>query len=154
MGKLHYRTSYGQNVLRHSVEVAFLSQIIADQLGLDGTLARRCGFLHDIGKAMDQEMEGGHPKIGMDFARQHGEKVRPQRARRREEEVDGEEDAEDDQDRTATSGGIVGGNPGEHSDLVNESTGKRRAAESAAQAGMTTAGRKETGRESAGGDLP
>ncbi|MEO1512317.1 MAG: HDIG domain-containing metalloprotein, partial [Planctomycetota bacterium] len=74
MGKLHYRTSFGQNVLRHSVEVAYLSQIIADQLGLDGKLARRCGFLHDIGKAMDHEMEGGHPKIGMDFARQHGEK--------------------------------------------------------------------------------
>ena len=74
MGKMHYRTSYGQNVLRHSVEVAFLSQIIAAQLGLDGKLARRCGFLHDIGKAMDHEMEGGHPKIGMDFARQHGEK--------------------------------------------------------------------------------
>ena len=74
MGKLHYRTSYGQNVLRHSIEVAYLSQIIADQLGLDGTVARRCGFLHDIGKAMDHEMEGGHPKIGMDFARQHGEK--------------------------------------------------------------------------------
>jgi ribonuclease Y len=74
MGKLHYRTSYGQNVLRHSVEVAFLCQIIADQLGLDGKLARRCGFLHDIGKAMDHEMEGGHPKIGMDFAKQHGEK--------------------------------------------------------------------------------
>ncbi|MBK7406088.1 MAG: ribonuclease Y [Phycisphaerales bacterium] len=74
MGRLHYRTSYGQNVLRHSVEVAFLSQIIADQLGLDGRLARRCGFLHDIGKAMDHEMEGGHPKIGMDFARQHGER--------------------------------------------------------------------------------
>jgi len=74
MGKLHYRTSYGQNVLRHSIEVGFLSQIIADQLGLDGTLARRCGFLHDIGKAMDHEMEGGHPKIGMDFVRQFGEK--------------------------------------------------------------------------------
>jgi ribonuclease Y len=74
MGKLHYRTSYGQNVLRHSVEVGFLCQIIADQLGLDGALARRCGFLHDIGKAMDHEMEGGHPKIGMDFARQFGEK--------------------------------------------------------------------------------
>ena len=74
MGRLHYRTSYGQNVLRHSIEVAFLSQIIADQLGLDGRLARRCGFLHDIGKAMDHEMEGGHPKIGMDFARQHGER--------------------------------------------------------------------------------
>ncbi len=74
MGKLHYRTSYGQNVLRHSIEVGYLCQIIADQLGLDGTLARRCGFLHDIGKAMDHEMEGGHPKIGMDFARQHGER--------------------------------------------------------------------------------
>jgi ribonuclease Y len=74
MGKLFYRTSYGQNVLRHSIEVGFISQVIADQLGLDGTLARRCGFLHDIGKAMDHEMEGGHPKIGMDFARQFGEK--------------------------------------------------------------------------------
>lgn len=74
MGKLHYRTSYGQNVLRHSVEVAMISQIIADQLGLDGTIARRCGFLHDIGKAMDEDAEGGHPKIGMDFARQYGEK--------------------------------------------------------------------------------
>ena len=73
MGKLHFRTSFGQNVLRHSVEVAFLSQIIADQLGLDSTLARRCGFLHDIGKAMDHEMEGGHPAIGMEFAKRHGE---------------------------------------------------------------------------------
>ncbi len=74
MGRLSYRTSYGQNVLNHSIEVAFLSQIIADQLGLDGKLAKRCGFLHDIGKAMDHEMEGGHPKIGMEFARQFGEK--------------------------------------------------------------------------------
>ncbi len=74
MGRLSYRTSYGQNVLKHSVEVAYLSQIIADQLGLDGKMARRAGFLHDIGKAMDHEMEGGHPKIGMDFARQYGEK--------------------------------------------------------------------------------
>ena len=74
MGKLHFRTSYGQNVLRHSIEVAFLSQIIADQLGLDGALARRCGFLHDIGKAMDHEMEGGHPAIGMEFVRKYGEK--------------------------------------------------------------------------------
>jgi len=74
MGKLHFRTSYGQNVLRHSIEVAYLSQIIADQLGLDGQIARRCGFLHDIGKAMDHEMEGGHPAIGMEFARKHGEK--------------------------------------------------------------------------------
>lgn len=74
MGKLSFRTSYGQNVLRHSIEVAFLSQIIAEQLGLDGTIARRAGFLHDIGKAMDHEMEGGHPKIGMDFAKQYGER--------------------------------------------------------------------------------
>lgn len=74
MGKLRYRTSYGQNVLRHSIEVGYLCQIIAEQLGLDGALARRCGFLHDIGKAMDHEMEGGHPKIGMDFAKQFGEK--------------------------------------------------------------------------------
>ena len=74
MGKLHFRTSYGQNVLRHSIEVAFISQMIADQLGLDGQIARRCGFLHDIGKAMDHEMEGGHPAIGMEFARKFGEK--------------------------------------------------------------------------------
>ncbi len=73
MGKLHYRTSFGQNVLKHSLEVAYISQLIADQLGLDGRLARRCGFLHDIGKSMDHEMEGGHPKIGMDFAKQYGE---------------------------------------------------------------------------------
>ncbi len=73
MGKLHFRTSFGQNVLRHSVEVAYLSQVIADQLGLDGAMARRCGFLHDIGKAMDHEMEGGHPAIGMDFAKRYGE---------------------------------------------------------------------------------
>jgi len=74
MGKLHFRTSYGQNVLRHSMEVAYLSQLIADQLGLKGDLARRAGFLHDIGKAMDHEMEGGHPAIGMEFARKYGEK--------------------------------------------------------------------------------
>jgi len=74
MGRLHYRTSYGQNILRHSMEVAFLCQVIADELGLDGTLARRCGYLHDIGKAMDHEIEGGHPAIGMEFCRKHGEK--------------------------------------------------------------------------------
>lgn len=74
MGKLAYRTSYGQNVLKHSIEVAHMSQIIAEQLGLDGKLAKRAGFLHDIGKAMDHEMEGGHPKIGMEFARQFGER--------------------------------------------------------------------------------
>ena len=74
MGKLSFRKSYGQNVLKHSIEVAFLSQMIADQLGLDGQIARRCGFLHDIGKAMDHEIEGGHPAIGMEFARKFGEK--------------------------------------------------------------------------------
>lgn len=74
MGKLYYRTSYGQNVLRHSIEVAYLSQIIAVQLGLDGDAARRAGFLHDIGKSMDHEMSGTHPKIGMDFCRTYGEK--------------------------------------------------------------------------------
>ncbi len=77
MGKLHFRTSYGQNVLRHSIEVAFLSQMIADQLGLNGQIARRAGFLHDIGKAMDHEMEGGHPAIGMEFLRKFGEKSEP-----------------------------------------------------------------------------
>lgn len=74
VGKLYFRTSFGQNILQHSIEVAYLSQIIADQLGLDGTLARRCGFLHDIGKAMDHDMEGGHPKIGMDFCAKFGER--------------------------------------------------------------------------------
>ncbi len=65
-------TSYGQNVLKHSLEVAFISQLIADQWG---STARRTSVRvpHDIGKAMDHEMEGGHPKIGMDFARQYGE---------------------------------------------------------------------------------
>jgi ribonuclease Y len=73
LGRLAYRTSYGQNVLRHSMEVAYLSQVIADELGLDGTIARRAGLLHDIGKAMDHETEGGHPQIGMEFLRKFGE---------------------------------------------------------------------------------
>lgn len=73
MGRLSFRTSYGQNVLDHSEEVAYICQLIADQIGLDGSIARRCGYLHDIGKAMDHDVEGGHPKIGMDFARQRGE---------------------------------------------------------------------------------
>jgi len=73
IGSLHFRTSFGQNVLRHSVEVAFLSQVMADELGLDGTLARRAGFLHDIGKAMDREMEGGHPAIGANYLKRFNE---------------------------------------------------------------------------------
>ena len=74
MGRLQFRTSFGQNVLKHSLEVAYISQLIADQLGLNGSIARRCGFLHDIGKAMDQDQEGTHPKIGYEFAKQYGEK--------------------------------------------------------------------------------
>ncbi len=74
LGRLHFRSSYGQNVLRHSIEVAFLSQTMAEELGLDGNLARRCGLLHDIGKAADHEIEGGHPQIGADILRRFKER--------------------------------------------------------------------------------
>lgn len=73
LGRLHFRTSYSQNVLRHSLEVAWLSGMIAEMVGLDGTLARRCGLLHDIGKAADHDMEGGHPQIGADLLKRHNE---------------------------------------------------------------------------------
>lgn len=73
LGRLHFRTSYSQNVLRHSVEVAFLTGMLAEMLGLDGDVGRRCGLLHDIGKAADHELEGGHPKIGADLLKRHGE---------------------------------------------------------------------------------
>jgi len=73
LGRLHFRTSYSQNVLRHSVETAFLAGMIAIELGLNEKLARRCGLLHDIGKAVDHETEGGHPKIGADLLRRYGE---------------------------------------------------------------------------------
>lgn len=74
LGRLHFRTSYSQNVLRHSVEVAFLTGMLAEMVGLDGAIGRRCGLLHDIGKAADHEMEGGHPKIGADILKRHGER--------------------------------------------------------------------------------
>jgi len=74
IGRLKFRTSYSQNVLRHSLEVAFLTGGMAEELGLDGALGRRCGLLHDIGKAADHEMEGGHPTIGGQLLRRYGER--------------------------------------------------------------------------------
>jgi|TARA_B100001971_G_scaffold191106_1_gene194365 ribonuclease Y len=72
LGRLKYRTSYGQHVLQHSVEVSHLSVLLAEELGANIELARKGGLLHDIGKAVDHEIEGGHPKIGFDICKKFG----------------------------------------------------------------------------------
>ena len=73
LGRMHFRTSYGQNVLKHSVQVAHMTGIIAAELELDETLARRAGLLHDIGKSIDRELEGTHTEIGANLGRRFGE---------------------------------------------------------------------------------
>ena len=73
LGRMHFRTSYGQNVLKHSVQVAHMTGIIAAELGLDETLARRAGLLHDLGKSIDREIEGTHTEIGANLGRRFGE---------------------------------------------------------------------------------
>jgi ribonuclease Y len=73
MGRLKFRTSYGQNVLNHSKEVAFLAGIMAKEIGLNGHVAARAAFLHDIGKAIDRDLQGTHLELGLEFLRRHGE---------------------------------------------------------------------------------
>ena len=73
LGRMHFRTSYGQNILTHSVQVAHLTGIVASELGIDEALARRAGLLHDIGKSIDREIEGTHTEIGANLGRRFGE---------------------------------------------------------------------------------
>jgi len=73
LGKLHFRHSFSQNVLQHSVEVAHLCGLMASEMGEDPAVARRAGLLHDIGKAMTHEVEGPHALVGADFIKRHGE---------------------------------------------------------------------------------
>jgi ribonuclease Y len=73
LGRLKFRTSYSQNVLRHSIEVSYLTGMLAEEIGMNGALGRRCGLLHDIGKAIDHEMEGGHPALGAELTKRFGE---------------------------------------------------------------------------------